>query len=143
MTLRSSVDVSGNTAGPSSRKEKTMEHRRTILYIFDRSNCNNSVLAAIKETGYEVLSTDSPTQGVALLYVLGQVSAVVLDCQVKKHANFDVAESLRKILPEVPVILKCCDQIHSSLSLTESCVNTDELPAVLQHLLNEVWKVPG
>ena len=118
--------------------EKTMEHRRTILYIFDRSNRNNSVLAAIKETGCEVLSTDSLTQGVAFLYILRQVSAVVLDSQVRKHANFDVAESLRRIRPRVPVVLKCCDQIHSSLSLTESCVRTDQLSAVLQHLLNDV-----
>jgi DNA-binding NtrC family response regulator len=117
---------------------KTMKRQRTILYIFDRSNRNNSVLAAIKETGCEVVSTDEPTQGVALLYILGQVRAVVLDSQVRKHANFDVAESLRKIRPGVPVVVKCCDQIHSSLSLTESCVSTDELPAVLQHLLNEV-----
>jgi hypothetical protein len=124
-------------SGRGSRKEKTMEHRRTILYISDRSNRNKSVLAVIKQTGCEVLSTDSLTQGVAMLYILGQVSAVVLDSQVRKHANFDVAESLRKICPKVPVVLKCCDQIHSSLSLTESCVSTDELPAALQHLLNE------
>src|SRR5580658_2835160 len=111
-----------------------MEHPRTVLYIFDRSHRNNSVLTAIKETGCEVLSTDSLTQGVALLYILGQVSAVVLDSQVRQHANFDVAESLRKISPRVSIVLKCCDQIQSSL--TESCVSTDELPAVLQHLLN-------
>jgi DNA-binding NtrC family response regulator len=115
-----------------------MEHQRTILYIFDRSNRNNSVLAAIKETGCEVLSTDSLTQGVALLYILGQVSAVVLDSQVRKHANFDVVESLRIIRSRVPVVLECSDQIHSLLSLTESCVSTYELPAVLQHLLTEV-----
>jgi DNA-binding NtrC family response regulator len=116
-----------------------MEHQRTILYIFDGSNRDDSVLAAIKGTGCEVVSTDKPTQGVALLYILGQVSAVVLDSQVRKHANFDVEESLRNIRPRVPVVLECCcDQIQSSLSLTESCVSTDELPAVLQHLLKEV-----
>jgi DNA-binding NtrC family response regulator len=116
-----------------------MEHQRIILYIFDRSNRNNSVLAAIKKTGCEVVSTDKPTQAVALLYIMGQVSAVVLDSQAREHSNFDVEESLRNIRPRVPVVLECCcDQIHSSLSLTESCVSTDELPAVLQHLLNEV-----
>jgi DNA-binding NtrC family response regulator len=115
-----------------------MEQRRTILYIFDRSNRYNAVLAAIKQTGCEVFSTDSPTQGVALLYILGQVSAVVLDSQFRKHANFDVAESLKTIRPRVPLVLRCCDQIHSSLSLTDNCVSTDELPAVLQHLLTEV-----
>jgi len=133
-----SAEVSGNAVGLAAERRKTMEHQRTILYIFDRSNRSNSVLAAIKETGCEVVSTDEPTQGVALLYILGQVSAVVLDGQVKKHANFDVAESLRKICPRVTVVMKCCDQIHGALSSTESCVSTDQLPAVLQHLLNEV-----
>jgi hypothetical protein len=93
--------LDSNKSGPCSREEKTMEHRRTILYIFDRSNRNGSVLAAIKETECEVISTDEPTQGIALLYILGQVRAVVLDSQVRKHANFDVAESLRKIRPRV------------------------------------------
>ncbi len=119
-------------------RNQTVEHRHTILYIVDRSNGNSSVLATLKETGCEVLSTDSPTQAVALLYIMRQVSAVVLDVQVRKHANFNVAESLRRVRPGVPVILKCCDQIRSSLSLTESCVSTDELPSVLQHLLEEV-----
>jgi hypothetical protein len=115
-----------------------MEHRRTILYIFHRSNRSNAVLAAIKQTGCEVLSTDSLTQGVALLYILGQVSAVVLDNQVRKHANFDVAENLKTIRPWVPVVLRCCDPIHSSLSSTDNCVSTNELSAVLQHLLPKV-----
>jgi DNA-binding NtrC family response regulator len=98
-----------------------MEHRRTILYIFDRSNRNGSVLAAIKETECEVISTDEPTQGIALLYILGQVRAVVLDSQVRKHANFDVAESLRKIRPRVPVLLGHSAWHHSrNVSTTSS-----------------------
>jgi DNA-binding NtrC family response regulator len=119
-------------------KEIIMEHRRIILYIFDQSKRNNSVLAAITETGCEVVSTDSPTQGVALLYILGQVSAVVLDSQARQHANFDVAASLRTLHPDAPVVLRCCDRIHESLSSTESCVSIDELPAALQHLLDKV-----
>ncbi len=47
-----------------------MMEQNTILHISDRANSSNSVLAAFKETGYEVVSTNSPTQGVALLYLM-------------------------------------------------------------------------
>jgi hypothetical protein len=111
-----------------------MEHH-TILYIFERANRSSSVLAAIKETGCEVVCTNSPKEGVALLYILGQVAAVVLDDRVREHASFDVAQSLKRIRPNVPVMLECSDQIDSSPSRTESCVNTDKLTFALQHLL--------
>ena len=109
-----------------------MEHH-TILYIFDRANRSNSVLAAIKETGCEVVSTDSPTEAVALLYILGQVAAVVLDSRAVEHATFDVAQSLRRLRPSVPVMLECGDQIDISPSSTESCVNTAKLPSKMHH----------
>ncbi len=114
-----------------------MNHRHTILYIFDRATRNNSVLDTIKKTGCEVVSANSATLAVAMLYILGQVDAVVLDSRVKEHAKFDVAQSLRNICPSVPIILQCDNQTDSSLSSTESCVNTDELPSTLQHLLAE------
>ncbi len=47
-----------------------MTEHKTILYISDRANRSNSVLAALKETGCEVVSANSPTEGVALLYVM-------------------------------------------------------------------------
>ena len=111
-----------------------MDHH-TVLYIRDPANRSNSVLAAIKESGCQVVSTSSPTEGVALLYILGQVAAVVLDSQVGEHATFDVAQSLSRIRPSVPVMLQCGDLIDRTRSSTESCVSTDELTSALEHLL--------
>jgi DNA-binding NtrC family response regulator len=111
-----------------------MEHN-TILYISDRANGRNSVLNALKETGCEVVSTNSPTEGVALLYIMRTVAAVVLDNRAREQAGFDVAQSLGKIHPDVPVILLCGDQIDSSRSWRDRCVNTDKLAIALQHLL--------
>jgi CheY-like chemotaxis protein len=119
-----------------AKKEKTMEHH-TVLYICEQVDRNNPVLAAIKETGCEVVITDSPTEAIALLYILGQVAAVVLDARARKHAGFDVTQSLRRIRPGVPVMVQCRDKIDGSTSWTNSCVSTDELPRVLQHLLGE------
>ena len=48
-----------------------------ILHISDRADSSNSALAALKEAGYEIVSTNSPTEGVALLYIMHSVAAVV------------------------------------------------------------------
>jgi DNA-binding NtrC family response regulator len=111
-----------------------MEHN-TILYISDRANRSNSVLAALKETGCEVVSTNSPTEGVALLYVMHTVAAVVLDNGSREQASFDVAQNLRKIRPNVPVMFHCGDQIDSPPSWTDRCVSTDKLTPALQYFL--------
>ena len=106
----------------------------TVLYISDDANDSN-LLAALKETGCEVVKT-SLAQAVALLYVMHAVIAVVLDERSSEHASFDVAQSLRKIRPNVPVMLGCGDQIEKSAS-SESCMSTDKLTSELQHLLTE------
>ena len=113
-----------------------MEHH-TILYIYNQPNRSNSVLAALKETGCEVVRASSPTEGVALLYVMHTVAAVVLDSRVEEHANFDVAQSLRRIRPTVPAMLQCGDQIDCSPSQAESCVKTNRLTSASQNILIE------
>jgi DNA-binding NtrC family response regulator len=112
-----------------------MEHN-TILYIPDRANDSNSVLAALKETGCGIVSTNSLTEGVALLYIMHSLAAVVLDNRAREQASFEVAQSLREIRPNVPVMLLCGDQIDRSFSWTDGCVSPDKLASALQHLLN-------
>jgi len=106
----------------------------TVLYISDDANDSN-LLAALKETGCEVVKT-SLAQAVALLYVMHAVIAVVLDERSSEHASFDVAQSLRKIRPNVPLMFGCGDQIEK-LPSSESCMSTDKLTSELQHLLTE------
>ncbi len=113
---------------------KMIKHN-IILHISDRANSRNSVLAAFKETGWEIVSTNSPTEGVALLYIMRSVAAVLLDDRTRGEASFDVAHSLRKLQPNVPIIGVCSDNIDSPLSWTDGCVSTDRLASELQHLL--------
>ena len=112
-----------------------MTEHKTILHVSGRANISNSVLAELKETGCEVVSTNSPTEGVALLYIMHSVAAVVLDNRAREQAGFDVARSLRQIRPNVPLMLLCGDQIDSSPSWTDRCVSTDKLTSALQHLM--------
>ena len=81
------------------------------------------------------MSTNSPTEGVALLYIMHSVAADVLDNRAREQASFDVAQSLREIRPNVPVMLLCGDQIDSSPPGTDRCVSTDKLTSALQHWL--------
>jgi DNA-binding NtrC family response regulator len=104
----------------------------TVLYISDDTNDSN-LLTALKETGCEVV-TASLAQAVALLYVMHAVIAVVLDERSREHASFDVAQSLRKIRPNIPVMFGCGDQIDGSP--VSDCVSADDLTQ-LQHLLTE------
>ena len=106
-----------------------------ILYISDGASAGNSGLAALEEKGYEVVSTNSPTQGVALLYVMHSAAAVVVGKAASERAGFDLVQSLRQIRPKVPVTLLCGDQIDSSPSPTDACGKKDELVSGLQHWL--------
>jgi DNA-binding NtrC family response regulator len=112
-----------------------MTEHKTILHVSGRANISNSVLAELKETGCEVVSTNSPTEGVALLYLMHSVAAVLLDNRAREQAGFDLAQSLRKIRPNVPLILLCGDQIDASPSWTDGCVSRDKLTSAVQHLL--------
>lgn len=112
-----------------------MEHH-TVLYIFNQGDASSAVAAAIKKTGCEVVSTSSPTEGAALLYIMGQVAAVVLDRRAAEHACFDVEQTLSRIRPGVPVMIECDDQINISTPDKDRCVNADDLTSALEDLLN-------
>ena len=107
-----------------------------IIYISGKANSRNSPLAALEETGCEVVSTNSPTVGVALLYAIRSVAAVVLANGARERVIFDLARRLGQIRPNVPVIVLCGDQIENAPSWTDRCVSTDKLAVALQHLLN-------
>lgn len=94
-----------------------------ILYISDKTISSDSVLGALKITGYKVVSADSSSQGIALLFLMHSVAAVVLHDQIGGRAGFDVARTLRAIRPDVPIMLLYRDQIDCSPSCVDVCVS--------------------
>jgi len=107
----------------------------TILYIGYEENSGKSAIDELREKGYEVVSTDSPTEAVALLYVMRSVAAVVLGNEVREEAAFDLAYSLRQIRPNIPVIMMCGDQINGLPSKTKRCVSREKVALALQYPL--------
>jgi CheY-like chemotaxis protein len=103
----------------------TMKHE-TILYLSDQATSSDSVFAALETTGYEVVSTNSSTQAIALLYIMHSVAAVVLHHRAREQTSFDVARSLRAIHPDVPIVLLCRDQIDRLPPCVDACVSTEQ-----------------
>ena len=111
----------------------------TILCISDWATSSNSALAALKATGYEVVSAKSSTQAIALLFIMHSVAAVVLSQRAREQTSFDVVRSLRAIRPDVPIVLLGCDQIDLLPSRVDACVSTgqplEKLASAVRRLL--------
>src|SRR5260370_1175093 len=90
----------------------------TILYISDQPPSSDSVLAALKVTSCEVVNTNS-TQVIALLFLMHSVAAVVVNQKAAEQTSFDVARSLRRIRPDVPIVLLGAYQIDRVALATE------------------------
>ncbi|MCU1310460.1 MAG: hypothetical protein JWO20_1585 [Candidatus Angelobacter sp.] len=110
-----------------------------ILYISDQTASSNSVLAALKASGYEVVSTDGSTDAVALLFVMHSVAAVLVDDRAREQTRFDLTRTLRAIRPDVPITLLCGVQMDRLASLADAYVSTgqplEKMAPAVQRLL--------
>jgi DNA-binding NtrC family response regulator len=90
--------------------ENAME-RAAILYVSDQPASSNSVSAAVKGAGYDVVSTNSPSQAIALLFLMRSVAVVVLNQRAREQTSFDLARRLQAMRPDV-LIIPLCDQLN-------------------------------
>jgi CheY-like chemotaxis protein len=113
----------------------------TILYISGHGPGSNSILAALGATGHDIVSADSSTQAIALLFVMHSVAAVVLDQSAIEQTSIDLARSLRALCPDVPIILLCADRIDHLPRGIDFCVDAgrplENVTSDLQRLLAE------
>lgn len=109
--------------------------RETILYISGYATGSDSVFAALETSGYEVVSTTSLRQAIALLYVIHSVAGVVLHPGAGDQTSFDTARSLRTIHPDARILLLCPDQIDPLPSCVDARVSTEQ---PLEKLASEV-----
>ena len=99
-----------------------MKHQ-TILFISTQKISSNSILAAVKATGYRVVSTSS-TQAVALLFIMHCAAVVVLERIGSEQTSFDLARNLRAICHDVPIILLSPTPISTLPPDIDACVST-------------------
>ncbi len=100
--------------------------RETILYISNRATCGDPVSVALEAAGYEVVSTTSTMQAIALLFILHPVAAAVLHSQEGEQTSLDVARSLKAVRPDVPIILLCRDPIDRLPQYVDACISANQ-----------------
>jgi DNA-binding NarL/FixJ family response regulator len=110
-------DESGNTV-----------KQEAILYISDHATSSDSVIVELEAEGYEVVSTESSSQGAALLHIMHSVVAVVLQYQPEDRTWFKFSQSLRAIRPGVPIVLLSRDPIFCLPPWVDACVGTEQPP---------------
>jgi len=98
----------------------------TILYLSDQATNGNSVPGALRAAGYEVVSTNSANQAIALLYLLHTVVGVVVSRLTRGQNRVDVVRNLHAIRPEVPIVLLCSNQMMRLPSFVDACVDAGQ-----------------
>ena len=100
--------------------------RETILYISNRATCGDPISVALEAAGYEVVSTKSTMQAIALLFIMHPVAAAVLHSQEGEQTSFEVARSLKAVRPDVPIILLCRNPIDRLPPYVDACVSAGQ-----------------
>jgi DNA-binding NarL/FixJ family response regulator len=100
----------------------------TILYISDHATSSDSLIPELEAKGYEVVSAEGASHGIALLHIMHSVAAVVLNCQPGDRTWFELAKTLRAIRPDVPIILLSRHPILHLPPWVDACVGTAQAP---------------
>ena len=110
-----------------------------VLYIAAQGSVSDPLVAGLRFIGYDVVITSSPSQAVALLFLMYSAAGVVLSREVNEHAGFDVAQSVRTLCPQIPIIL-LCDGAVEAIPAAGSCLGTGE---PLEKLVETVRRALG
>jgi hypothetical protein len=117
---------------------KFMMSYETILYISGHTVRNDPNVAALEAAGYEVLSA-SPTQAVALLFVLHCIGVVVLNQEAEEQGSLDVVGSLRTICRDIPILMLVREEPCHLPPGVEVCLNArqalEQLTSAVSRLL--------
>jgi hypothetical protein len=99
---------------------------KTILYLSGERSSTCLVTKALETTGSRVVSGNSSSQGMALLFLIKSVAAVVIDDEVRKTGDFDVACSMRAIRPQLVIILRSGSEVETLPKCFDACVNAEQ-----------------
>ena len=116
-------------------------HAHPILCVADGQLSANLVTAAVRLAGCEPVTVADWNEAIALFYVDRQIEAVVLDYRGKEGAGLCLAQALRSLRADVPVVLVSAKNIDGRPKGIDSCIsvnqNTDELVRLLQVLVGQ------
>jgi DNA-binding response OmpR family regulator len=110
-----------------------------VLCIADNLADHSPLLAALRLAGYHPLTADDSNQAMALYFVTRQLEAVVLDHRAKESVGICLAQALRSLRGDVPILLlstKIFDPVPKGIDVCV-CVreSAEELIPALRMLL--------
>lgn len=106
--------------------------KRTILCIDDDNSILRYERSLLERSGYNVLTTASAQQGLALAMKY-QLDAVVLDYQMPEMSGHDVAAAIKRSRPEIRIVMFSASEIpEETLKFADAVVlKTDAIQALL------------
>ena len=103
--------------------------RKTILCIDDDSSVLEYHKALLERRGYDVLTAASPLEGLQIAAACG-IAAVIVDYHMPEMNGHEVAIEIKRITPQVPIIMVSSDNEISedALDVVDAFVSKDEAP---------------
>ena len=103
--------------------------RKTILCIDDDRSVLEYHKALLERHGYDVLTAASPLDGLQIAAACG-VAAVIVDYHMPEMNGNEVAIEIKRITPQVPIIMVSSDIEISedALNVVDAFVSKDEAP---------------
>ena len=103
--------------------------RKTILCIDDDSSVLEYHKALLERRGYDVLTAASPLEGLQMAAACG-IAAVIVDYHMPEMNGHEVAVEIKRITPQVPIIMVSSDSEISedALNVVDAFVSKDEAP---------------
>jgi CheY-like chemotaxis protein len=111
----------------------------SILCVRDFVSDSDPVAATIRLAGYHPLTANDLSQAMALYFVTRQLDAVVLDHRAKESVGICLAQAMRSLRGDIPILLLSTKVFDPMPKGIDACVciteSAEELIPVLRMLL--------
>lgn len=81
-----------------------MQNQATILYVDDNARSSRLLTAILQECGFEVIMTNDPIGALELCHKYC-FDLALLDCEMPTMSGARLAEELKFLAPDVPIVL--------------------------------------
>jgi PAS domain S-box-containing protein len=103
--LPTSMGIPESTARASATLPSTAQEVGTILLVDDEDVVRQSTAAMLAEAGYQVVEANSGMAALAVIESGAKVHAVITDYTMPRMTGVRLAEMIRKLRPELPILM--------------------------------------
>ena len=120
-----------------------LRHNKHLLCIDDYETALAGWCLYLQSEGYRVTGASSPQEGLHI-FATQQVDAVILDYSMPELTGDTVAESMKKMKPDVPIIMFTgLDIGREAMNKIDAVVKKGCEPKVLLELIDKLFRIPA